>query len=181
VKAKLKEGATTDAFTGAVPNDDFGWGKVNAYRSIFGVDPPGGSAPVIEVADLEMPIGDATAPIEVSDPDQPASDLIIEVDRDYDLQFDETLTAPELSLSYEEVGTHILKLRVTDATGRVGATLLRVLVVEPPPPDEEVDASVYATGGGGCAAARSAPDRTSFGAALALALAIAARARRRRR
>jgi len=180
VKDKLKQGAVADDFTGVVPNDDFGWGKLNVYRSIFGVDAPGGSPPTIQVDDVEVPIGDASIQIEVADLDEPAANLVIEVDRDYDGSFDETLTAAALAVSYGALGTHIVKLRVKDSTGRTGQTLARVTVIEPPPADAEsgLDGFFHASGGG-CAASSSSPPRTSVAALALLGLALTARRRRR--
>jgi subtilisin family serine protease len=180
VKDKLKEGATSDAFTGVVPNDDFGWGKVNVYRSIFGVDAPGGTPPTIQGGAIEVPVGESTIPIEVSDADEPASALIIDVDRDYDGAFDETLATAELHVSYEEVGSHVLKLRVKDSTGRTGQTLAFVTVVEAPDPLPEPDNSYYPAGGITCAASPTAPVAHRSALMALLAMAAAARGRQRR-
>ena len=181
VKNKLKEGATADEFTGEVPNNDFGWGKVNAYRSIFGVDAPGGTAPTIQVGEVEVPVGESTIAIEVADADEPASGLIVDVDRDYDGQFDETLAAAELPVSYDEIGSHhVLKLRVKDSTGRTSQALAFVTVVEAPEPEPEPDNSFYPAGGGfDCAATPTGKGR--HGVALAALIALAASAARRRR
>jgi MYXO-CTERM domain-containing protein len=177
VKNRLKDGATTDTFTGAVPNDDFGWGKVNVYRSIFGVDAPGGTAPVIEGGALEVRVGESIVELEVSDADEPASALTIDVDRDYDGVFDETLATAELPLSYDEVGDHVLKLRVTDSTGRASQALAFVTVVEAPitQPEPETEGSFYAAGG--CASSTGPVDR---GLALPSMLVLFAAIRRRR-
>ncbi|MBL8743119.1 MAG: S8 family serine peptidase, partial [Myxococcales bacterium] len=179
VKEKLKAGATSDEFTGAVPNDDFGWGKVNVYRSIFGTDAPGGTAPTIEGGAIEVPVGDSTVPLEVGDADEPASALVIDVDRDYDGVFDETLATAELPLSYDEVGEHVLKLRVKDSTGRTSQALAFVTVVEAPEPLPETDSSFYPAGGITCVAASASTSDPR--AALAAFSALAAAAFRRRR
>ena len=38
-----------DAAVGVAPNEDFGYGKLRIYRSLYGEAPPDGSAPTIAV------------------------------------------------------------------------------------------------------------------------------------
>ncbi|MFO0616152.1 MAG: S8 family serine peptidase [Polyangiaceae bacterium] len=143
VKEAIRAGATTDAFTGAVPNDDFGWGKVNVYKSIFGKDATG-SAPTLKVDDVTMAPGTKTIAVTASDPDQDASTLELAIDRDYDGVYDETTHPPSFDVAYDAIGTYYPKLRVRDATGRTASAVLTVHVVE--------------GGGGGSGGGGGAPD-----------------------
>ncbi len=194
VKEAIRKGALADdavLSAGPVPNTDYGHGKLRIHQSLFGKPPAGGSAPSITIAELFVEQGDpAVVPIEVSDPDEPASGLVLELDRDYDGTFEETLTAPELSFATDTLGTFLAKVRVTDATGRTDAALARVHVVpegslpdpelEPKPePEPQSSPEVVVAGGGACALPESPAGQTgTFAAALTGLLALA-RLRRR--
>lgn len=129
VKAAIKAGATTDGFTGAVPNDDFGWGKVNAYKSLFGALPTGGP-PTLKVDPIHMPIGTRTVTVVATDPDQDASTLELSVDRDYDGAYDATSTGLSFDVRFESAGTYHQKVRARDATGRAAYAILTVEVTD---------------------------------------------------
>lgn len=135
VKAKMRDGARQDAQTGAVPNDQYGHGKLDVYRAIHGEAAPGGEPPRVDDQAFEVPVGPAELELAASDPDGGA--LSFEVDRDYDGEYDETLASSALPVDFAEVAEHVLKVRVTDATGRWDQALLRVSVVEPPPNEDD--------------------------------------------
>lgn len=186
VKARIKAGAVTDAATGAVPNDDFGWGKLDAHRAIFGEPAADGQPPTIAGGALELALGAHEIPLEVADPDDPASALTVEVDLDYDGTWDTTLAGPSptLALALDAPGSSVLKLRVVDPSGRTGQALLRVTAFAPeeePPPDETPAApGFFATGGGGCRVVPAGSTRDAAPALALGALALALGARRRR-
>lgn len=125
-------------------------------------------------------------------PGEASGALVIDVDREYDGDFEERLAAAELPLSFEDedVGVHVIKLRVTDSTGRQASALAHVEVVpmvvvdEPKPNDEPEPNDEPDTGevAGGCGVQGGERDLggTAIGAA-ALALLIALRSRRERR
>jgi hypothetical protein len=186
VKEKIRAGAVTDDFTGAVPNEDFGNGKLDVYRAIFGEAPPSGSPPAIADQTFTVPPGASDLAIVATDPDGGA--LVLEVDREYDGVWDETLAASALSVDFPEEGQHVLKVRATDPTGRSDQALLRVTVqtpVEEDPgkddDDDRLEPGFYPEGG--ACTVRGAGTASSGSASMllaALALSCAALGRRRR-
>jgi MYXO-CTERM domain-containing protein len=101
--------------------------------------------------------------------------------------FDQELASsatPELELNFSEPGSHVIKLRASDVTGRSGQALLRVSVVEPEPepepePENEFDPAFYPAGGCGVTSSGGSPSGL-FVAGLALAVALGAARRRSR-
>jgi MYXO-CTERM domain-containing protein len=187
VKALIKAGAFVDAFTGAVPNDDFGWGKLDTYRSIFGRSAPEGTAPELTPLDVTVEVGTSSIPLTVTDKEDAIESLRLDADLDYDGVFDQELASsatPELELNFSEPGSHVIKLRASDVTGRSGQALLRVSVVEPEPepepePENEFDPAFYPAGGCGVTSSGGSPSGL-FVAGLALAVALGAARRRSR-
>lgn len=182
VRAAIQAGAISDEFTGAVPNDDYGWGKLRAYRSLFGGDPPGNAAPTLSIPRSQAHPGvAASVDLGATDPDGDVAALKLEVDRDYDGTFEEPLAGPALPVTFDALGTYVLKVRATDGGGK-SATALAVVDVVDPPPEPPVETAVRdgiepAGGGGFCALGGSGDGRAL---ATGAALALAALARRRR-
>lgn len=174
VKEKLRMGAVSDAQTGAVPNEDFGNGKLDVYRAIFGEAPPVGVPPVVDDQSFNVTAGPTQVDVVATDADGGA--VVLEVDRDYDGAYDETLAAAALQIDYDDEGQHVLKVRATDTTGRSDEALLRI-VVGPPQVDEDGSRTFYPAGGGGCVVSNT----TSRGAAPIFAALLALLLRRRRR
>lgn len=190
VKEALRAGALADPqvlAAGAVPNTDYGYGKLRIHESIFGAPPPGGAAPSIKIAPVTVEEGEeAEVTIAVSDPDEPATALKLELDADYDGVFEAALDAPSLTAPASEIGTLVSKVRVTDSTGRSASALAFVNVVEKGtlPEPETPDLDIEVAGGGACAVSPSAPppaSRDLRAPLLAGLLGLAAVARRRRR
>lgn len=183
VRLRLGDTAAFDEATGPVPNDDFGHGKLDVHRALFGESALEGVAPTLEVEDIEMAPGARVIPLRVSDPDDYARSVVLELDEDYDGTYETTLSSPSLSVSYPKLGRHVLKLRATDASGRSDATLLRIDVRSAPEPNqiegEEPSDETHAAGGG-CTVLASAAPKPSFPAAM-LALTLGATIMRRRR
>lgn len=176
VKAAIREGAAVDRFTGAVPNDDYGHGKLDAYRAVNGAAAPGGGAPRIEPAAVTIETGPQAIELTATDPDGDA--LVFDVDRDYDGTYEERLAGPRVEVNYAETGSYVLKVRATDPTGREGRSLVHASVSEKGPDDDLV---IVPTGGGGCAVRGAGGD--AEGRAFVtwlLAAAVAARLRRKR-
>lgn len=181
VRERLEQSAVADAFTGRVPNDDFGYGKLNVHRAIFGETAPPGYDPVVTSAEIEVPVGPADVAFTVQDPDDYIPDLLFELDRDYDGTFEEVLSSPSVHVDYAAPGRHALKVRVTDASGRRGQGLLRIKVVEEAAPgegggDEGPNESLL---GGGCSTSTDHPGRSAV-AMIGLALVILGARRRSR-
>ena len=90
-------------------NDDFGHGKLSVYRAIYGQDPPGGSAPSLIIVELEARPGETvTIQLDATDPDEPASGLRFDVDREYDGTFEER----GLALGIDDRGPAVDDLRI---------------------------------------------------------------------
>jgi subtilisin family serine protease len=182
VKAKIREGAIVDSATGQVPNDDFGWGKLEVYRSLYGSARPAGSAPSIVTREVAIAAGPQTIQLELADPDEPPSSLRVELDRDYDGVFEETLAGAELSVDYAEPGMERVRMRVVDSTGRVGGAVLRIEVEAPELPYVDPWDGLSLAGGGICSVTAPGERREGLGVAgVALGLAALAGARRLRR
>jgi subtilisin family serine protease len=184
VKAKIKEGAVVDAATGQVPNDDFGWGKLQVYRSLYGAERAPGTAPSILTREVAIAAGPQTIALELADPDEPSSSLRVELDRDYDGVFEETLAGAELGVDYAEPGMERVRLRVVDSTGRVGGAVLRIEVEAPEAPYVDPWDGLSLAGGGLCSVNAPGERRVGLGVvggAVALALTAGAWRRARRR
>lgn len=147
VRDALEAGAVADSATGAIPNDAWGFGKLRIYHSLFGEDPIAGSAPVVSVAPIHVDLDEVvTIHAEISDPDD---DVVrVELDRNYDGIYDEVLTDGTFVVQLGAVGSHFLKIRGTDSTGRVGVALARI----------DVHAPYVPSGGLSCAFVRPTPD-----------------------
>ncbi|MBK8259098.1 MAG: S8 family serine peptidase [Polyangiaceae bacterium] len=187
VKEALKKGALADEpvlSAGPAPNTDYGYGKIQIYQSLFGKAPPGGSAPQITVQAVTVEQGsEGNVPLVLTDPDEPETNLTVDVDRDYDGIFDEVLKGAVLVVPTENLGTFTSKVRVTDSTGRTAAALSVVKVVEKTDlPDPNAKPEVYIGGGGPCSlsAAPRSPREGWFLAGLCL-LAVQRKLKRRQR
>lgn len=145
VRQRLADAASADAFTGAVPNDDFGFGKVDALRAITGGAPDDGAAPTIEPATIEVPVGiDHPVELAIADADEPAAGLELEVDVGYDGTVDHDVVGPSITVRLDVEGEHLARARVRDATGRTASAIVRFV------------ATVDGAGEGGASAAAGA-------------------------
>ena len=187
VKEAIKKGALIDEATGKVPNDDFGNGKLRIYKSLYGKDPPGGAAPSLSIPVTQAEPGkEAIVVIKASDADEPSSSLLLDLDREYDGVYEESLKGPSFTVKYDAEGTYRVKVRATDATGREAAALAVIevkAVVTPdpvtPPPTPVVDPPTASTEGDGCGC-RTAPGRSWLNVWPVAAALLAFGARRRR-
>jgi len=170
VKEKLKAGAVADDNTGVVPNEDFGNGKLDVYRSIFGAAPPEGGAPIVEDQAFDLTVDDTVIDILATDPDGDA--LVLDLDDDYDGTYDQTASGKSFDLGLDKTGDYVMKVRATDPSGRSDAALLRIHVGDAEAIDDDGCACATAPG----AATRGGP---GLGAGVAL-VAVALRRRRRR-
>lgn len=131
VRQRLVDTASVDDFTGDVPNDDFGFGKVDALRAITGEGPTAGAAPTIAAGTFEVGLGvDAEVELTLSDADEPATGLAVELDLAYDGTVDVEAVGPAVTVRFDAAGEHLARARVTDATGRTGSAVLRFITVE---------------------------------------------------
>ncbi len=68
-------------------------------------------------------------PIVASDPDEAVEALSIDVDLDYDGQYDQSLSDNSFfEVTYEELGLHYAKVRVVDSGGKQATTLALINV-----------------------------------------------------
>ncbi len=190
VRQAMRDGALADSNVGTIPNHDWGYGKLRIHRSLYGEDPPAGTAPQIvgPKADLTAGVLELIN-VTVSDAEDPVSALDIEIDHDYDGVYDEHLIGTSFEASFSQAGTYYSKLRVTDTTGRTATALAQLVVsgstVEPPPdePPSISAADVLLPGRAGLCFC-SAPGGRHGGWspwAAALALVVVGKLRRRRR
>jgi subtilisin family serine protease len=178
VKDRIRAGAVVDEATGAVPNEDYGHGKLDVYRAIFGQPAPPGSAPVVDDQAFTVDVGRSEIAVAVSDADGGA--VTLEIDREYDGVYDETLSGTSLVVDRGEPGELLLKVRATDASGRTDQALLRV-TVQPGDDDHDDDlAGAFYPAGGGCTVRGAVFDPQGGAAISALALAALAGLGRRR-
>jgi subtilisin family serine protease len=127
VRDALRAGALSDYDTGFVPNLDWGYGKLRIYNSLYGEDPPLGTAPSVSIPVTHIDAGDSTTiRASITDAEDPLDVLLIELDRNYDGLYDEQLADGSFRVSFDKVGPHFLKVRVTDPSGRTGVALARV-------------------------------------------------------
>jgi len=191
VKQAIRKGALVDEATGKVPNDDFGNGKLRVYKSLYGKDPPGGSAPELSIATtLAEPGKEALVTLVAKDADEPSSNLLFDLDREYDGVYEERLKGPSFPVKYEAEGVYRIKVRVTDATGRDAAALATIevkkaaVVPEPTPTPTPVPAIVLppasSTEAGGCGSCRTSSSSPWTNAWPAAAALVALGLRRRR-
>ena len=178
VRAAIRQGALADSVVGAAPNDDFGYGKLRVYESLYGEPPPGGSAPQITVAPAAIAAGEkTTVPIDASDAEDAIAALTFELDRDYDGTYEETLAGPSFEVESPDLGRRVAKVRVTDSTGKEAAALAVIDVVDAPKAGGPAGTlQLIAGGGGGCA---TAPGRSGASGAAGLAIAALSLLRRR--
>ncbi|WP_437672110.1 S8 family serine peptidase [Sorangium sp. So ce131] len=181
VKQAIARGALFEG--DKAPDDDIGWGKLRIYQSLYGEPPPGGSAPSVWVPRVQATVGEeAELAIHASDGDEPASALLLDVDREYDGTYEERLSSPSLRVRYDAEGTYRVKVRVTDSTGREAAALAFIDVtarVEPPAPENEpVSPPEDRDTGCGCSTPAS-PGLASPAALGVLGLLLLSRRRRR--
>lgn len=124
---KLQEGAVSDSFTGTTPNNNAGYGKLNAYRSLTGKNASAGSAPTITAEPVEGSVGESiTIRLDVADAEDEADELVVDADLDYDGTFETKITDAKINFKGTTPGTHAIKVRVTDSSARSAETLARV-------------------------------------------------------
>lgn len=150
VRLRLRDSALQDDFTGATPNDGWGWGKVAIHHAIFGEDPP--ADPVPPVAWVDAP--DVAAPgqevlLDASgsrDPDGADGDLQVRWDVGYDGEWDSEFGAePTLVFPFDPDQHAWIVAQVRDPDGLTARFLVHIETGEAP----SEDAGVATDGGSG--------------------------------
>jgi subtilisin family serine protease len=175
VRARLEATALADAFTGTLPNDDFGFGKLDVYRALTGQPRPSGTPPRVEpmtyvvARDVEQEI-----PLFIADDEDGSSSLVVELDRDYDGVFEQRLTSARFTARIDDPEERVVKVRVTDPTGRRSTALIRLRRGDHDSVAEDDRQTTFDVGGGGCTVSRR--DDSSppcwFATVLAIACAV---------
>ncbi|MEJ7728779.1 MAG: MYXO-CTERM sorting domain-containing protein [Polyangiaceae bacterium] len=116
---------------------------------------------------------------------------MVDLDREYDGTFEERLTGKSFEVNYPEPGRYVVRVRVTDSSGKEAGALATLLATqggpepEPEPEPETPDpgptrfGGLAATGGGGCTSAPGGGADARWLGLAAAALALGARRRRR--
>lgn len=193
----IRNGAVQDSSTGAVPNYDYGWGRLSAAGA-FGVADKG-EPPSVQL--IAVPAG-ATEGAQVelrptaADPDGDVSSLQVKWDDDYDGSWDTEYAAVQPRVVTKKGSDREpFKARVRDASGRIAEAVVWVGPALPAGPDAgapdagELDSGVPAVISGGkggddgcgCRVAGAAPRPWWIAGALAALAGLASRRRRAQR
>jgi hypothetical protein len=199
----LRSSAARDGTTGAVPNMEYGWGRIDAAAALGAF--AAGYPPEVQLtasATLVTTGEPVTLTVTATDSDGSASDLEAKWDDGYDGTWDVAYgpLAPR-TVSYDAPGHYPTKVRARDGQGRIDEAVVWVEVTDGPvvTPDAGVDAGAGGSAGGGGSDAGTAPPdskpssssddgcgcrtpgRRSTGTAMALVIAAAALVLSRRR
>ncbi len=154
VEAILVSTARTDRHTGgaALPNEEYGFGKLDAAKAILGEHPQAGSAPTVT---LEL-VGRARAgqPITlralVQDPDGDGEQASVAWDVGYDRAYEAgPANGQDHVFTVDVPGVLPVVAEVIDPTGRTARALLQLEVGEPCPPEGCADEPEPGPGSGG--------------------------------
>jgi len=145
---RLWETAMSDSFTGKVPNNDWGYGKISAYRTVFGKAPDGNLPPVANVTAPDTVYLDQAFLLDAS-PSSDAQDgpdaLTVRWDVGYDGIFENPYSADKLLPlgPLGKPGPLPVLAEVRDSGGASARVLVRIEVLDettplPPEPLPEV-------------------------------------------
>jgi hypothetical protein len=151
IETLIEENARTDAMTGEVPNEAFGFGRIDLGLSLFGRSLANGSPPGIELLGPETAVVGTPVAIsaEISQPGGDINDVLIAWDLGYDGVDDEPISAAlRFTTTPESTGLLRVVARAKNlVTGRTSRALYVVTVGEDcattgtcPPADAGADA-----------------------------------------
>lgn len=181
ILARIRETTIADPIAGALPNHDYGHGRLSAANALGGE--AGGAAPTVRAwADppYASPDEQVRLVVEVDDPDGDAVE--IRWDDGYDGSWDTSYAAPEeRSVSYSDEGVYRWRVRARDRSGRIADAAIRLVVTRDPLlPDGGMQPGGMTTEGGcGCGVPRTTGGLGLAPMLLAMAGALALRRRRR--
>jgi len=145
IRERIQETAISDSFTGKVPNNDWGYGKISAYRVVYGKPPDGNLPPAAEVKSPGSVYLDEVFLLDAS-PSSDAQDQADALEVRWDVGYDGVFDYPysknrELSLGpIGKAGMVSVLAEVRDSGGASTRTLVRVEVLDemkPAPPEPE--------------------------------------------
>ena len=141
---RLIKNTVTESFMGALPNKEYGYGKLNVYKTHFHSSPPGNLPPTAN-AELYFRNGFYVTLDGSGSIDPESGPLQFRWDLDYDGTWDSTwLDNPELEYGYSAEGTYTAKMMVRDEHGARDFALLQFEVFDDyipnkPKPSQEED------------------------------------------
>jgi len=141
----VRSGAVSDATTGAVPNMEYGYGRLSAAGAL-GVsndsEPP---VLTLQLSPSVVPLGSlATITPAASDPDGDEAAIELKWDDGYDGEWDGEYGKLEArTVQRDQVGRYPYKARVRDAQGRIAEAVVWIEVTAAPlQPDAGLDAEI---------------------------------------
>jgi MYXO-CTERM domain-containing protein len=171
IRVRIQETAGT-TFTGALPNNGWGHGRLDTYRLLMGEDRPVNAAPQL-VVDAPGAVGvgrPVSFDVSGTDDDDPLDALTFRVDQDYDGTWDAEATGTMPEVVFDAPGPARMVIEVMDPFGAATADVIAFEVAELPlVPD--------VMGGCGC----SADGQPQSGALVAMTVLLGMLVRRRRR
>ncbi|MBN2495623.1 MAG: S8 family serine peptidase [Deltaproteobacteria bacterium] len=129
----LFDSAGADFFTGAVPNESYGHGKLRPAAAILGQAIPDGEPPGLALSAPQPAVAGRQVRVlaEVTDPDGNASEVLVAWDVGYDRIDDYPLDpARELVIDVQRPGRLPIVARAVDPTGRASRALVVIEVLE---------------------------------------------------
>ena len=146
IKQRLWDNSVADDFTGALPNNQWGYGRLSAYRAVFGEPPWPNKAPVIALEFEAAVRKDQSFVLDASgshDPDGTGEPLSLRWDVGYDGSWDWDFS-PEMSLllgPVPEPGLFQVLVEARDARGARALRLVNIQVLDevwtPPEPEPQ--------------------------------------------
>ena len=126
VEAAFKSTALSDGYTGNLPNEAWGYGKLRIDDAVLGQVTPDGEAPTIAIAPVGPPIlgQDVIIHATVGDADGHASEVMVAWDVGYDREYEHEATLDrDLTLPFSSNGLRVVA-KAIDPTGRSSRALL---------------------------------------------------------
>ncbi len=152
IRDRIFQNAQVEAQMGPVPNDQWGHGKIRAYRAQFSGTLPGqNQAPIAEGTAVRF--ADGTLKLDASASTDPEHDALrYRWDVDYDGTWDVgPMDAPAAQSFLVDAELPVLKLEVIDAHGASAEVLVPITASNEPspnPPDAGTDPGTGGNGGG---------------------------------
>jgi subtilisin family serine protease len=127
---KLVNFSSQEPFMGTLPNADYGYGKLNVYRSEFTIMPPGNLPPTAALK-LYFRNGLYATLDALASADPEAGPLQFRWDFDYDGIFEtEWMDDGRVEFGYSDFGDYTVKVAVRDEPGAVTYALLAIEVLD---------------------------------------------------
>jgi subtilisin family serine protease len=127
---RLVKYSSQEPFMGATPNAEYGYGKLNVYKSQFSLMPPGNNPPTASLS-LTFRNGFYATFDATKSKDPEAGPLQYRWDFDYDGEWEtDWIDQGKVEFGYVEVGTYTAKVAVRDDPGAVAEALVQIEVLD---------------------------------------------------